>query len=138
MGPENTGIFKRSWVAFEKVEAAERRTNQPLPMLHPTTPHALPFARISSGKISAGYSHGTVNQVAPKMAVNRKTKKVAAIPAPVQVLGSALLSTRGSYRSTSSAIGTPPSPARKGSVRRTCLGRRTRSSVLSDARKAAD
>lgn len=59
-----------------------RYTSQPLPMLHPTTPHALPFARISNGKISAGYSHGTVSHVAPNIAVNRKTKKVAAIPAP--------------------------------------------------------
>ena len=122
----------------------ERRTNQPLPMLHPTTPHALPLARISSGKISAGYSHGTVNHVAPKMAVKRKTKKVAAIPAPIQVLESALLSTRGSYRNMTLAIGTPLqlSPAQKGSEcsrrRRTCLGRRTRSGILADARKAAD
>ena len=61
-----------------------RYTSQPLPMLHPTTPHALPFARISNGKISAGYSHGTVSHVAPNIAVNRKTKKVAAIPAPKQ------------------------------------------------------
>ena len=76
------------------MEVTEKRTSQPLPMLHPTTPHALPFARISSGKISAGYSHGTVNQVAPKMAVNRKTKKVAAIPAPTQILKSALLPLR--------------------------------------------
>ena len=43
-------------------------------------PHPFPLARISKGKISAGYSHGTVSYVAPKMAVKRNTKKVAPIP----------------------------------------------------------
>ena len=49
-------------------------------MLQPTTPHALPLARTARGKISAGYSHGTVSQVAPKTAVKMKT--MAAAPAP--------------------------------------------------------
>lgn len=51
-------------------------------MGQPTTPHALPLARTSRGNISAGYSHGTVSQVAPKIAVNRNTKNMAAAPGP--------------------------------------------------------
>jgi len=54
--------------------------SQPLPILQPTTPHALPLARTSSGKISAGYSHGTVNQVAPKTEVKMYTNAAAAAP----------------------------------------------------------
>lgn len=50
----------------------QRRVSQPFPTDHPTTPHALPLARTSNGKISAGYNHGTVSQVAPKVAVKRK------------------------------------------------------------------
>lgn len=70
-------------------------------LLQPTTPKALPFARTSRGKISAGYSHGTVSlrmelvmsqhidwnicvfktyQVAPKTNVNMYTKLAAAAP----------------------------------------------------------
>jgi hypothetical protein len=49
-------------------------------MLQPTTPQAFPFARTASGKISAGYSQGTVNHVAPKTAVKMKT--IDAAPAP--------------------------------------------------------
>lgn len=59
-----------------------RHTVHPLPIDQPTTPHALPRARTFNGKISAGYSHGTVNHVAPKMAVNKKTKKMAPPPTP--------------------------------------------------------
>ena len=57
-------------------------TVHPLPIDQPTTPQALPRARTSNGKISAGYSHGTVNHVAPKMAVNKNTKKMAPPPTP--------------------------------------------------------
>ena len=63
-------------------KARIERTVQPLPMDQPTTPQALPRARTSSGKISAGYSHGTVNHVAPKMAVKRNTKNMAPPPTP--------------------------------------------------------
>lgn len=74
-------------------------THQPLPMDQPTTPQALPFARTCSGKIchvvskahchqasriqertSAGYNQGTVNHVAPKIAVYKYTKNTAAPP----------------------------------------------------------
>lgn len=55
-------------------------TSHPLPMAQPTTPQALPFARTARGKISAGYNSGTVNHVAPKMAVKMKTMDAAAIP----------------------------------------------------------
>lgn len=55
-------------------------TVHPFPMLHPTTPHALPLARTCKGKISAGYSHGTVSQVAPNPAVKTKVKVAAAAP----------------------------------------------------------
>ena len=48
--------------------------------LHPTTPKALPFARTSRGKISAGYSHGTVSHVAPNTNVKMYTKLAAAAP----------------------------------------------------------
>ena len=44
-------------------------THQPLPIDQPTTPQALPLARTWRGKISAGYNHGTVSHVAPKIAV---------------------------------------------------------------------
>jgi hypothetical protein len=57
-----------------------RHTNQPLPILQPTTPQAFPLALISRGKISAGYSHGTVSQVAPKTDVKTKTMEAAAAP----------------------------------------------------------
>ena len=50
----------------------QRRVSQPFPIDQPTTPQAFPFARTSRGKISAGYNHGTVSQVAPKVAVKRK------------------------------------------------------------------
>jgi hypothetical protein len=55
-------------------------TSHPLPILHPTTPQAFPFARTSSGKISAGYSQGTVSHVAPNMNVNMKIIEAAAAP----------------------------------------------------------
>ena len=82
-----TRIRERDLGTVERgLEDRTGNTNQPLPLLQPTTPRALPFARISSGKISAGYSQGTVDQVAPIMAVNKETKKVGAIPAPTQRL----------------------------------------------------
>lgn len=55
-------------------------TVHPFPMLQPTTPHALPLARTCKGKISAGYSHGTVSQVAPNPAVKIKVNVAAAAP----------------------------------------------------------
>jgi hypothetical protein len=51
-----------------------------LPILQPTTPQALPRARTARGKISAGYSHGTVSQVAPKVEVKMKIIEAAAAP----------------------------------------------------------
>jgi hypothetical protein len=57
-----------------------RLTNHPFPILHPTTPHAFPFARTASGNISAGYSHGTVSHVAPKIDVKINTMDAAAAP----------------------------------------------------------
>ena len=57
-----------------------RSVHQPLPMDQPTTPHALPLARTSRGKISAGYSQGTVSQVAPKVAVKMKIMATAPLP----------------------------------------------------------
>ena len=109
-------------------------------MLHPTTPHALPLARISSGNISAGYSHGTVNQVAPKMAVNRNTKKVAAIPAPTQSSEISIASSKPEPELKEQiwrkALSAPDSSFRTNL--RTSFGRGTNSSVLSDARKATD
>lgn len=66
----------------EGPRVGDRRTVHPFPMDQPTTPHALPRARTSNGKISAGYSHGTVSHVAPKMAVKRKTKNIAPPPTP--------------------------------------------------------
>ena len=43
-------------VLVEREEQAEggRLTVHPFPIHHPTTPHALPLARICKGKISAG------------------------------------------------------------------------------------
>jgi hypothetical protein len=49
-------------------------------MDHPTTPKAFPLARTANGKISAGYNQGTVNQVAPKVAVKITIIEAAAIP----------------------------------------------------------
>jgi hypothetical protein len=40
----------------------------------------LPRARTASGKISAGYNHGTVSQVAPKVEVKMKIIEAAAAP----------------------------------------------------------
>jgi len=54
--------------------------SRPLPILQPTIPHTLPLARTSSGKISAGYSHGTVNQVALKTEVKMYMNAAAAAP----------------------------------------------------------
>ncbi len=106
-------------------------TSHPFPILHPTTPHAFPLARISSGKISAGYSHGTVNHVAPKMAVNRKTKNVAA--------------NKTSHVSLPRPLGNEYGNIDKKRQRgdgeerlRTGLGRGTDRGVLADAREAAD
>ena len=61
-------------------EGGRELTSHPFPILHPTTPHAFPLARPSSGKISAGYNHGTVSQVAPNTNVKMKTKLAAAAP----------------------------------------------------------
>lgn len=55
-------------------------TSHPFPTLHPTTPQAFPRARTSRGNISAGYSQGTVNQVAPKTEVKMKIMDAAAAP----------------------------------------------------------
>lgn len=55
-------------------------TVQPLPTDHPTTPQALPLALTCNGKISAGYSHGIVSQVAPNPMVKMKVKEAAAAP----------------------------------------------------------
>lgn len=55
-------------------------TSQPFPILQPTTPQALPRARTAKGKISAGYSQGTVSHVAPKTEVKIKTMEAAAAP----------------------------------------------------------
>ena len=63
-----------------RVRIISRLTNQPLPTDHPTTPHALPLARTSNGKISAGYSQGTVSQVAPNVKVKMYTIATAAAP----------------------------------------------------------
>lgn len=49
-------------------------------MLHPTTPQALPRARTASGKISAGYTQGTVSHVAPNVEVKMKIIEAAAAP----------------------------------------------------------
>ena len=59
-----------------------RSVNQPLPIDQPTTPQALPLARTSKGKISAGYNHGTVSHVAPNVAVKRKIMATAPELAP--------------------------------------------------------
>ena len=58
----------------------DKLTNHPLPILQPTTPHAFPLALTASGKISAGYSQGTVNQVAPNVDVKTKIMLAAAMP----------------------------------------------------------
>ena len=76
----NSGTVERG------LEDRTGHTSQPLLMLQPTTAHALPFARISNGKMSTGYSKATVTQVAPNMAVNTRTNKVGAIPALTQSL----------------------------------------------------
>jgi hypothetical protein len=55
-------------------------TSHPFPILQPTTPQAFPRARTARGKISAGYTQGTVNQVAPKVEVKMKIIEAAAAP----------------------------------------------------------
>jgi hypothetical protein len=57
-----------------------RLTSHPFPILQPTTPQAFPRARTARGKISAGYTQGTVNQVAPKVEVKMKIIEAAAAP----------------------------------------------------------
>lgn len=62
--------------------------SHPLPMLQPTTPHAFPWDRTWRGKISAGYSQGTVSQVAPNTEVKMMTKAAAVAPYELALLAS--------------------------------------------------